>query len=249
MQLHQPIYLLFLFNLFFLAALTQQSDKAWISLFAMFSIFSRCSRSRETSPSLATKSLLSVWLTEASDAEGCNSFPPGSPSISARAPQYARSQTWQPNALRRIDPSEREWSRVSELSQRLLKRADRANQCNGLRFPATSPNRIARSSPRRREPGRMPQAGSLAFKYGTDRHFGCNWRFAPFDGHSFEGIEERQNRIDPFGGDWFSSEHGLINSAGIAGGTTTKLPPAIPKSRRFRLVTPNITKQPPGYTN
>jgi hypothetical protein len=38
MQLHQPIYLLFLFNLFFLAALTQPGDKAWISLFSMFSI-------------------------------------------------------------------------------------------------------------------------------------------------------------------------------------------------------------------
>ena len=39
MRLHQPIYLLFLFNLFFLAALWQQGSSKLIALFAVFSVF------------------------------------------------------------------------------------------------------------------------------------------------------------------------------------------------------------------
>ena len=38
MRLHQPIYLLFLFNLFFLAALTRDDASAWVSAFALFSL-------------------------------------------------------------------------------------------------------------------------------------------------------------------------------------------------------------------
>ena len=39
MRLHQPIYLLYLFNLFFLAATGRQDSSRWIALFAVFSVF------------------------------------------------------------------------------------------------------------------------------------------------------------------------------------------------------------------
>ncbi len=39
MRLHQPIYLLYLFNLFFLAALWRPDSSKLIALFALFSVF------------------------------------------------------------------------------------------------------------------------------------------------------------------------------------------------------------------